>query len=189
MVAPVCGNQHGPQDGCHTPQIAGVMKLLMRLRSCHRAARIGFQEFVGLISLLLNCRRQRFIGAPETGAGPMHQSSLQRPAKIHQGLLGQPVQGARLNVLFQFLLPVGSVKALEPGPELGPFSRWELRHRSFNGLDAFHGLRLIGIWAGCLPGLIQSVSQGPWSELSAFGSLIGLAPSLSSDSASRYFFL
>ena len=29
LVGPVCGNQHGPQGGCHTTQITGDMNLLM----------------------------------------------------------------------------------------------------------------------------------------------------------------
>jgi hypothetical protein len=63
--------------------------------------------------------------------------------KISHGLLSQPVEGARLDVLFELLIPVGSIKALEPGPELGTFLGRQLLERGFDGLDAGHGLRLI----------------------------------------------
>ena len=53
-------------------------------------------------------------------------------------LISKPVQGACSNFIFHLLVPVRFIKRLEPSPELGPLSRWQLLNCSLNLFEGAH---------------------------------------------------
>ena len=63
-------------------------------------------------------------------------------SEVSQGLLSQPVQMPRFQILLHLQIPFASIESLEPSPELRPLLRGQLLNCSFNGLHSAHAQRL-----------------------------------------------
>ena len=68
----------------------------------------GFELRIGLISELLDCNGEVFVGRPDTGAGAMLLRSVQRPQPGHP----RHRQPASIEVLFHLVVPLAGIKSL-----------------------------------------------------------------------------